>query len=264
MTGCDWDLLGFGKNLDGSAGLVDTVLMAGEDLYEADGVAGTGTKVKPRAPGTISAIFGISEDGAMTEMALRRAASANYLFRGHHFFKGQAEILNTNQLYGQCNIPITVGDRLIASLTNAAAKFDAIFAVIGKNNVIPRLTAQPTVPLGNCRWISGTTAHTQVADTWTEGDVTFESYTLRDDMKYEVWGMAIDGATLYAARLVSKHPDETGNRPGIAGGDTDLIYTPTYFNKPLVFDGQSGLRLQTVGSAGDTSTNGNYLIRQVA
>jgi hypothetical protein len=261
-TGCAWDLIAFGTNLDGSGGLVAQKLAAGETKYTGNGAAGAATQVYPNEDGAIGVIMGFSEDGAMTEWRVRKTADPNYI-RSHMFQKGQTERGDLDQVACRVNYPVMKGDKLTCDITNAAAKMDGVLIAIGKG-IVPTLTQSPPaeIPAGAI-WVSATMATTATADTWTSGAITLENYNLKRDKQYKVLGAVANGATLVAIRFAPLTGPDSENRPGIFGGDTDQINVPTYFGQPFVFDGLTGMNGEILCTAGDTATNINLLIQEM-
>ncbi len=256
-----WDLFSFGTAADYSAGLVAMAITAGEDIYVGNGAAGTGTIMYINEDGHIFACSGVSEDGALAELRWHKASDPDYN-RFNSFFAGQTEMLTLNEMVARLNYPVKRGDSINADATNAAAKFDTCMLWIARGGSSPQLSSQPfgAIP-ANAKWVSITTGHTATADTWTQGAVTFENYTLDRDKNYAILASVQHGATLYAYRFAVPAGPWAGYRPGCLGGDSDLLLVPTYFSEPPVFTGLGGLNMQTLCSAGDTATAGALLIQ---
>lgn len=255
-----WDLTGFGTNLDGSTGLVSMLVVAGEQKY----ATGTGrTILFPNEDGYINAAFGISEDGAIVEYRFHKISDANYI-RTLHFHAGQTERSTLNKSTMRLAYPIAKGDSITVDLTNAAAKMDAVLFLISRGGKT-QISEEPIfgdIP-DNAYWVKGTTAHTQVADQWTSGVVTLLNYNLKRDKQYKVYAAVGHGATLMAARFAPLTGPWSEYRPGIRGGDTDQINTPTYFKDPWIFEGLTSFNIETLAFAADTSGLFSFLIAEM-
>lgn len=260
--GCGWDLLVHGKNLDASGGDVALALAAGEELYVADAAAGTGTKTKPKENGHITGFGAMSEDGALTNYRIGLAGEEDRM-GGSLFHTGQAEGGPLNRLLARCMKAIKVGDRIKVEITNAAAKMDSVGMIIGKGTK-PKLSTEPfgELPEG-AEWVEATTSHTCTADTWTKGAIAFPDKTLKTDKNYRILAAVWEGATLQWWRFKAKSGPDMGNQPGSYGGDTDQINCPVYFSHPPQFNGNDGVDLDQLCSAGDTAAVGMMLLQEL-
>lgn len=259
-----WDLLAMVANIDASGGDVACKLSLGENLYSGNGAAGAATQVYPRSDGVITAYFGISEDGALTNYRWHKTTDPNWA-GGSVFLVGQTEISSSgwHQMIARCSYPVLKGDVLEAVMTNGAAKLDGPCFIIGYGGK-PKVSPEPfgDIPEGAV-WYEVTTAHTATADTWTAGNATFPELNLKRDKRYKIYGAVFSGATLEAYRFIAKTGDWAGYRPGFIGGDTDLLNAPVFFSEPPVFEGITGLQIDTLCSAGDTAGYGALLIQEI-
>ncbi len=258
--GCAWDLLIFGANLDASGGDVRLRMADGMDLYTA---LNSNLDVQPKEDGSWSGHGGMSEDGALVNYRLGLAGEEDKV-GGTCFQAGQAEVGGLNQLMARENLRITTKDLVQCWITNAAAKLDSIALLIGKGNV-PKISSEPfgELPEGS-GWREFTTGHTSTADKIVAGDVTFPDFTLKQSVNYAIHGLVIHGATLQWAQIKAKSGPDVGNRPGVIGGDSDIINRPQYFSHTPQFVGKDGLQIGTLTSGGDTSSLGMMCLKEIA
>jgi len=262
MPGCSWDLLVFGKNLDASGGDVALALAAGEDIFSADAAAGTGTKVKPKSDGWITAIGGRSEDGALANWRVSKVGMENR-WGSSLFHAGEAEVKTVNQMLSRGCLKVTIDDLIRCEITNAAAKMDSVGCVIGRG-IKPSISSQPINPIPEDAFpVEVTGATTLTADTWTAGAVSFPDYTLKQNKSYKIHMANWEGATMQWYRFKALAGPDVGNRPGLYGGDTDILTLPHYFSHPPQFTGKDGLHCQWLGSAGDTAQVGTLLLEEI-
>lgn len=258
--GCGWDLLVHGKNLDASGGDVALALAAGEELYIADAVAGTGTLTKPKEDGHIAGYGGVSEDGALTNFRIGLSGEEDRI-GGSLFHSGQGEAAPLNMSLARAKFPIKSGNRIKVEITNGAAKCDSVGMLIGRGSVIPKLSSEPFGELPeDSAWVEATTAHTATVDTWTDGAITFPDTTFDLSHYYYVLGAAWTGATLQWYRLLPKSGPDKQFEPGWRGGTTNLLNEPVYWNRPIMFNPNDGINLDTFCTAGDTSAAGMMCI----
>lgn len=258
------DLVCWGKSYDAVAGMVANAIALGEERYSGNGVFGsTNTQLFPNAPGVITALAGISEDGALSEYRVRRTSDKDYI-RTTQFHKGQTERgdLNTDTL--RCHYPIKMGDKITCDITNAAAKMDAIGMLIGKNGVIPSLSSEPIVPIPkDAIWAKGTATVTYIADSWKTAPVTFTNYNLERDKLYRCLAWVMDGATLMFGRFRPVTGLGVDSAQGWIGGDTDQINVPCYTSHPFEFAGLTGLNFEGLCFAADAVANISLLIEEI-
>ena len=257
-TGCGWDLLVFGTSANRAA-LTEVALVLGEDLFTADGVAGTGTRVYPRENGIVSGIGVVSETAAAVEWRFHKTTDANYA-RSTHFTRLQTAAYAGGPAIAKLNYPVVSGDSLTADILNAGAVLDVVSVFIGKGKAASFVEGfPPELPTGAIP-VTFTATMTHVADSWSPiGQCVLDNYNLKRDKNYKIVGMSAHSATGCAHRLRFYSGPDVGNAPGILGGDTSAIAN-VCFGDFGTFSGLTGVGIQTVAVGADATTCGTLWI----
>lgn len=259
-TGCGWDLLVFGNSANRAA-LAAVPLGLGEDLFTADGVAGTGTRVYPRENGIVSGIGLVSETAAAVEWRFHKTTDANYA-RSTHFTRLQTAAYAGGPAICKLNYAVEAGDSLETDVLNAGAGavVDAVCVFVGKGKVANFVEGfPPELPAGAIP-VTFTATMTHVVDSWSPmSQCVLDNYNLKRDKRYKIVGMSAHSATGHAHRLRFYEGPDVGNAPGILGGATSAIAS-VCFGDFGSFSGLQGVAIQTFANTADATTCGTLWI----
>ena len=251
-------------------GLTAVAIAAGETAYPANGVAGTGTLVY------------VKEDGWVFAVGTETAAAANVAASRFHsttdpdwLYWTQSPVTAQNATGSgfrarmmNCAYGVRKGEQVTAEVNNGNnAQVDSVGVCIAKGSKPPYYSDIPPANLPpGVMLVYATTAHTNVANTWTEGPLTFTNYNLDRNKKYRIWGAAVDGATLYWARFAALDGEYRGHYPGLPGADTaaGAIRPFVWSDDFPTFSGLNGMNVQLLSSGADTASNWLIAIEEIA
>lgn len=247
-----------GTSADRSGGDVAIPVAAGETTVSGNGAPGTATQWYPKFNGSIVQAFCNSETAAALDIRFRDTNDANF----NHLATTH---LQTDPLRSQVinflNYVVNTGMAIEAQGTNGGAVLD-VLGLYMTNDGKPAVYVQPPTPIpSNAILVEATGAATLVADTVTEGVITFVDWTPRRDQRYKIIGMEMHGATACASRLNYLEGPYEKMYPGVIASDTSTLFESQMFYGDFgEFVGQTPPNHQTIGVAGDTAQLFRFLI----
>lgn len=251
-------LVYMGSSADRSAADVALPICAGETSVVGNGVAGTGTAWYPKFNGNIVQAFCNSETAAAVDIRFRKLSDPyyNHLFSTHL----QSDPIRTQSI-NNCAYPVTTGDSIASEGTNAGAVLDILGLYLSTTNS-PAVSPIPPAALpAGARIVEATSATTMVADTVTEGQLTWVDFTPERDRKYKILGMSAHGATLLSARLKYIEGPYESYRPGVIAADTSTgLEYMMFYGDFGEFIGQTPPNFEGVAVAGDTAQVFRFVI----
>lgn len=248
-----FDLVAF-MSSSGRNGNTNVVVAPGEDVYQGAGTANLRGRFNGRVVGgqVISAAI-----ANLTGWRFHRTTDPNWDDPGAVGARDQTAA-PTRQNWLPRKYQVGKDDLINAQCGNGNnAQYEAILLAIAEGAGFRMGTElEPIVPSlpDDAHWARAAGSATMVAGTWTNAPLTWQEVFEQNRM-YNLHGLAVYGATMYAGRLNIPSGPHATYKPGVPGGDTATPPADSafYFSEPVKFEGLNPPNLSGLCSGADTS-----------